>query len=51
MIVYAVDPIGAKVVAGLEKVIEPVAADAASGDSSSATSSGIDRSWSFMLLT
>jgi len=33
---------------GLEKAIEPAAA-AASGDSISATSSGIDRSWSFML--
>jgi hypothetical protein len=33
---------------GLEKAIEPAAA-AASGDSISATSSGIERSWSFML--
>jgi len=49
VIVYAVEPTGEKVVAGLEKVIEPVAADAASGDSSSATSSGIDRSCAFML--
>jgi len=51
VIVYAVEPTGAKEVAGLEKAIEPVAAAAASGDSSNATSSGIDRSWSFMLFT
>jgi len=49
--VYAVEPTGAKEVAGLEKAIEPVAADAASGDSSSATSNGIERSWTFMLFT
>jgi hypothetical protein len=49
LIVYAAVPANAWPDVGLEKVIEPVAAVATSGDSIRATSRGIDRSWSFML--